>query len=824
MLRTHVRRLLALAAALLAVPLLAPAPAHAAPPSYVALGDSYSSGVGTRTYLNDGTSCQRSVYAFPSLIAAAKGYALNLRACSGAKVSDVTSTQLSALSASTSYVTISVGGNDAGFTSVITTCAEPAWLSDCNGAVSKAQSYIKNTLPGSLSTLYAAIRARAPHATVVVVGYPRLFNGEDCNALTWFSPSDESLLNATADLINSKLAAAAAAKGFAFANPTSSVHRPRRLRQPGVAQRPVQPDQRELPPQPHRPRLRLHAAGQPAADRRRPHGHQGRARRGPGAGSGARRPAAAVRRRRPVDQARALRHAVRRQPLRRRGPGADKAGPECLARAMPPTSDHKILLAESDLPTRWYNVLHDLPTPPPPVLHPGTGQPVGPEDLAPLFPMALIMQEVSQEQYVEIPGEVLDVYRLWRPSPLFRAHRLEKALGTPARIYYKYEGVSPAGSHKPNTAVPQAFYNKQAGISKLTTETGAGQWGTALAFACSQFDLECEVWQVRASYDQKPYRRMMIETFGGIVHPSPSDLTEAGRSILAQDPDSTGSLGIAISEAVEVAAQRSDTNYALGSVLNHVLLHQTVIGEEALLQLAMVGETPDLLVGCTGGGSNFGGLAFPFLREKWAGRMSPVVRAVEPAACPSLTQGTYAYDFGDTLGMTPLMKMHTLGHDFIPDPIHAGRPALPRHEPADQPPLRDRRARGGRQEAVGVLRRGRAVRPHRGDRPGPRADPRPGRDHRGGAPLHRDGGGEGDPHGAVRSRPPRPGGVRRLPARRGHRPQLGRRGPPGRGGHGPGAAPRAGLSRRPHSPLAGWRPWGPAGCRCSSRPWRRRQR
>jgi tryptophan synthase beta chain len=286
--------------------------------------------------------------------------------------------------------------------------------------------------------------------------------------------------------------------------------------------------------------------------------------------------------------------------------------------------------------------------------------------------MDLILQEVSGDQYVEIPGEVLDVYALWRPSPLFRAHRLEKALGTPARIYYKYEGVSPAGSHKPNTAVPQAFYNAKAGIKKLTTETGAGQWGTALAFACAQYDLECEVWQVRASYDQKPYRRMMIETFGGTVHPSPSDLTNAGRTILEQDPDSTGSLGIAISEAVEMAAQDPTTNYALGSVLNHVLLHQTVIGEEALLQLASVGETPDLLVGCTGGGSNFGGLAFPFLREKWAGAMSPTVRAVEPASCPSLTQGTYAYDFGDTLGMTPLMKMHTLGHDFVPDPIHAG--------------------------------------------------------------------------------------------------------------------------------------------------------
>jgi tryptophan synthase beta chain len=339
---------------------------------------------------------------------------------------------------------------------------------------------------------------------------------------------------------------------------------------------------------------------------------------------------------------------------------------------MAPQTPHRIHLAEGDQPTRWYNVLHDLPTPPPAVLHPGTGEPVGPDDLSPLFPMDLILQEVSGDQYVEIPGEVLDVYRLWRPSPLFRAHRLEQALGTPARIYYKYEGVSPAGSHKPNTAVPQAFYNAKAGITRLTTETGAGQWGTALAFACAQYDLECEVWQVRASYDQKPYRRMMIETFGGTVHPSPSDLTDAGRTILAQDPHSTGSLGIAISEAVERAAGDPATNYALGSVLNHVLMHQTVIGEEALLQLASVGETPDLLVGCTGGGSNFGGLAFPFLREKWAGRMSPTVRAVEPASCPSLTQGTYAYDFGDALGMTPLMKMHTLGHDFVPDPIHAG--------------------------------------------------------------------------------------------------------------------------------------------------------
>src|SRR5947208_15831550 len=271
----------------------------------------------------------------------------------------------------------------------------------------------------------------------------------------------------------------------------------------------------------------------------------------------------------------------------------------------------KITLDEDELPTQWYNLLADLPTPPPAVLHPGTMQPVGPDDLAPLFPMDLIMQEVSGDRHIDIPGAVLDVYRLWRPSPLYRAHRLEKALDTPARIYYKYEGVSPAGSHKPNTAVPQAVYNAGAGIRRLTTETGAGQWGSALAFACAQYGLDCEVWQVRASYDQKPYRKIMMETFGATVHPSPSPLTAAGQKILAEHPDSTGSLGIAISEAVEVAAQDPTTNYALGSVLNHVLLHQTVIGEEALLQLAQVGEKPDLLVGCTGGGSNFGGLAFP---------------------------------------------------------------------------------------------------------------------------------------------------------------------------------------------------------------------
>ncbi len=337
-----------------------------------------------------------------------------------------------------------------------------------------------------------------------------------------------------------------------------------------------------------------------------------------------------------------------------------------------PDSATKIVLSESELPTQWYNIIPDLPSPPPPVLHPATHQPVGPEDLAPLFPMDLILQEVSQDRYVDIPAEVLDVYKLWRPSPLYRARRLERALGTPARIYYKYEGVSPAGSHKPNTAVPQAYYNAKAGIRRLTTETGAGQWGTALAFACALFDIECEVWQVRASYDGKPYRRAVMEVFGATVHPSPSDLTEAGRKILADDPECTGSLGIAISEAVEVAASEPDTRYALGSVLNHVLLHQTIIGEEAIRQFAKIGETPDLIVGCTGGGSNFGGLAFPFLREKLAGTISPVLRAVEPAACPSLTRGRYAYDYGDTAGFTPLMKMHTLGHDFIPDPIHSG--------------------------------------------------------------------------------------------------------------------------------------------------------
>ncbi|MBA59357.1 MAG: TrpB-like pyridoxal phosphate-dependent enzyme [Gammaproteobacteria bacterium] len=332
----------------------------------------------------------------------------------------------------------------------------------------------------------------------------------------------------------------------------------------------------------------------------------------------------------------------------------------------------KILLEESEMPTKWYNVIADLPEPPPPPLHPGTHQPAAADDLAPLFPAALIEQEMTAERYINIPEEVLEVYRLWRPSPLFRAHRLEKLLDTPARIYYKYEGVSPAGSHKPNTAVPQVWYNSQEGVRKLTTETGAGQWGSSLAFACAQFGIECEIWQGAASYASKPYRKTMMQIWGGEVHPSPSTRTEFGRKLLAEDPDHPGSLGIAISEAVVEAVEDPSVRYALGSVLNHVLLHQTIIGEEALLQLAKVGETPDILVGCTGGGSNFGGLSFPFLREKLAGNMSPIIRCVEPAACPTLTKGEYRYDFGDTAGLTPLMKMHTLGHRFIPEPIHAG--------------------------------------------------------------------------------------------------------------------------------------------------------
>ena len=332
----------------------------------------------------------------------------------------------------------------------------------------------------------------------------------------------------------------------------------------------------------------------------------------------------------------------------------------------------KYLLPESEIPKDWYNITADLPEPPPPVLHPGTHQPVGPDDLAPLFPMELIMQEVSAERYLEIPGPVRDIYKQWRPSPLFRARRLEKALDTPAKIYYKYEGVSPAGSHKPNTAVPQAFYNAEAGIKKITTETGAGQWGCAMAFAGAFFDIEVQVYMVKISYQQKPYRRALMESFGANCYASPSDRTQTGRAILEQDRDSPGSLGIAISEAVEVAAQNDDTKYALGSVLNHVLLHQTVIGQEAIKQMEMADDYPDIVIGCAGGGSNFAGIAFPFLGEQLRGGKSIRAIAVEPAACPSMTRGQYAYDFGDTGNLTPLTKMHTLGSSFIPPGFHAG--------------------------------------------------------------------------------------------------------------------------------------------------------
>jgi tryptophan synthase beta chain len=329
----------------------------------------------------------------------------------------------------------------------------------------------------------------------------------------------------------------------------------------------------------------------------------------------------------------------------------------------------KFLLHESDIPTHWVNLMPDLPGEPLPPLHPGTKEPAGPDDLTPIFPLGLIMQEVSPEPEIAIPEEVRDAYKLWRPTPMYRARRLEQALDTPARIYYKYEGVSPAGSHKPNTAVPQAYENAKAGIKKLVTETGAGQWGSSLAFACSLFGLECEVFMVGSSYDQKPYRRSMIQTWGATVHRSPSELTEAGKS---QASHPTGSLGIAISEAVEVAAQDPDANYALGSVLNHVLLHQSVIGQEAIAQMEMAGDEPDVVIACVGGGSNFAGLAFPFARRVLRGEATTRFVAAEPAACPTLTRGVYRYDFGDTVGLTPLMPMYTLGHDFVPPPMHAG--------------------------------------------------------------------------------------------------------------------------------------------------------
>lgn len=334
--------------------------------------------------------------------------------------------------------------------------------------------------------------------------------------------------------------------------------------------------------------------------------------------------------------------------------------------------ESKVFLPESEMPQAWYNISPDLPVPLPPPLHPGTGRPVSAEDLAPIFPMSLIAQEMSTEPWIDIPDEVLRVLRLWRPSPLHRAYALEDYLGTPARIYYKNESVSPAGSHKPNSAVAQAYYNKTEGVTRLITETGAGQWGSALAFACSQFDLDCEIYMVRVSYDGKPYRRLLMQVWGADCYPSPSDRTNSGRAILAENPDSPGSLGMAISEAVEVAAQADDTKYALGSVLNHVLLHQTVVGLECQKQFAMIGDYPDLIVGNVGGGSNFAGLAFPFIKAKLTGERDTRIIATEPTACPTLTRGIYHYDFGDIAGLTPLIKMLTLGHKFVPAPIHAG--------------------------------------------------------------------------------------------------------------------------------------------------------
>ena len=379
----------------------------------------------------------------------------------------------------------------------------------------------------------------------------------------------------------------------------------------------------------------------------------------------------------------------------------------------------------------------DLPGEPLPPLNPQTLQPAGPPDLTPIFPMGLIEQEVSSEPEIPIPEEVREAYKLWRPTPLFRARRLERELDTPAHIYYKYEGVSPAGSHKPNTAVPQAYENARAGITRLATETGAGQWGSALAFACSLFGLECEVFMVGSSYDQKPYRRSMMQTWGATVHRSPSTLTDSGR---AQQAHPTGSLGIAISEAVEVAAAREDTNYSLGSVLNHVLLHQTVIGQEAAAQMEMAGEQPDVVIGCVGGGSNFGGLTFPFVRRVLRGEAQTRFVAAEPTACPTLTRGVYRYDFGDTAGLTPLMPMYTLGHDFVPPPVHAG--GLRYHGDS---PMRLRARAGGPRRGARLpperdVRRGRALRPQRGHHPRARARPRDPRGDRGGARPPREAG------------------------------------------------------------------------------------
>ena len=424
----------------------------------------------------------------------------------------------------------------------------------------------------------------------------------------------------------------------------------------------------------------------------------------------------------------------------------------------------RITLPASELPGHWYNVLADLPVPMAPPIHPGTGEPVGPQDLERLFAPQLIEQEMSSQREIPIPDAVREILSMWRPTPLIRARNLERALGTPARIYFKNEGVSPAGSHKPNTAVPQAYYNSVNGIMRLATETGAGQWGSALAFATRMFGMACRVFMVRVSYEQKPYRRTFMRLFGADVFPSPSPLTQAGRDILAEHPDSPGSLGIAISEAVEEAASRDDTNYALGSVLNHVLLHQTVIGQEARTQLDLVGEEPDFVYGCHGGGSNFGGIALPFMPDVFAGGKVRAV-AVEPESCPTLTRGRFAYDFGDTARLTPILQMYTLGHDFVPPAVHAGglryhgaSPIVSAlvHQGADGRRVGrpDRRLQGRR-----------AVRPHRGDRPRPGVLPRHRRGGAQGTPAQGRGPRGGDPVLALGPRLLRHGRLRRLPRR-----------------------------------------------------------
>ena len=425
----------------------------------------------------------------------------------------------------------------------------------------------------------------------------------------------------------------------------------------------------------------------------------------------------------------------------------------------------KFVLDDDRLPRAFYNIAADLPEPPPPPLHPGTGQPIGPADLAPLFPMELIKQVVSTEREIEIPDPVRDAFALYRPSPLYRARRLEKALDTPAHIYYKYEGVSPSGSHKPNTAIAQAFYNKQEGVTRLATETGAGQWGSALAFAGSLFGLEVKVFMVRASYDQKPYRRILMETYGANVVASPSRDTGYGSGVLAKDPDHTGSLGMAISEAIEDTVTHPGTKYSLGSVFDFVLLHQTVIGQEAIEQMAMAGEEPDIVIACVGGGSNFAGLAFPFIGRQLRGEGSYRVIAVEPTAAPSLTRGKYDYDFGDTGEMAPLVKMHTLGHNFVPPPIHAGGLRYHGMAPLVSKLVDDGHRRGTGGGPGGDLRGRRQVRARRGHRARARVEPRSARGHRRGTRRARGGPPANDPLQPVRPRPLRSCRVRVLPGR-----------------------------------------------------------